>query len=840
MTASRLTVTLSDDWRFHAGEIADRNHNQAHGGVSNSYWLKAGTHGVSQADYPDGGWATVRVPHDFVLATPFSREASENHGSHSGGIAWYRRKFELLPEDSSRRILLEFDGIFRDSEVWCNGHFIKRHLSGYTGFQVDVTEVCVFGGVNAIAVRVDATLHELWSYEGGGIYREVRLIKANALHVDHCGVFVNAKPSAEVAPGKADVNIETTLLNAGRDAAACEVVSEIVSAAGKVIAAQRVRATVEAYGRQSVRQRAALPEPELWGIEKPYLYRLRTTIMRDGKPADAVETPFGVRSIRFDAAKGFFLNGKSMKLKGVCNHQDHAGVGVAMPPRLDAWRVERLKEMGCNALRTSHNPPNPALLDACDRLGLLVMAENRLLGVSSENLGQLESMIRRDRNHPSVILWSLGNEEMAIHGTEQGVRVMRRMQDLAHRLDPSRPVTCAINCWVEDVADLQDKSGFRLDVFGANYWIAKGRKGARTDIGIADRFHAKYPDWPLVGSESGGSHSTRGLYDWERAEGPLELVPGTVFANPKRKGFVSAYGETFSPWGDTIEQTWKDCAARPFVAGVFLWTGFDYRGEVFPCHWPAVITRYGIMDLCGFPKDAYWYYRAWWREDETVLHVFPHWNWAGKEGVPIDVWCYSNCAAVELFLNGKTLGRKTMEPNGHLEWAVPYEPGVIEAKGFNAAGRQIAAKKIETAGEPHRIVIEADRREMAADGADVIVVNAAVEDAQGRPVPTADCLLYFRADGAAALLGSGNGNPLSHEDERSAKRTLYHGRCQWIMQSKKEAGPIKVTVSAHGLRPASLSVTAVPPEGAKGGAGRKARRRGRTGASAVRRLAKRG
>jgi beta-galactosidase len=450
---------------------------------------------------------------------------------------------------------------------------------------------------------------------------------------------------------------------------------------------------------------------------------------------DRYETPFGIRTLRWDANEGFFLNGKRVELKGTCDHQDAAGVGVAVPDELNVFRVEQLKKMGSNAIRTSHNPPTPELLDACDRLGMLVMDENREYGINPQELGQLERLILRDRNHPCVVIWSLGNEEWSIESNEKGTRVTQTMQTFAQRLDPTRRFTVAISGgWGQG-------SSVSIDVMGFNYFT----HGDGRDTGN-DRYHAKFSDKPSVASEDASTFSTRGIYFEDRAHQHL-----------------TAYDVNKPDWGITAEESWTHYAARPYVAGLFQWTGFDYRGEETPFYWPAISSQFGILDLCGFPKDNFYYYQAWW-SDHPVLHLLPHWNWPGKEGQEILVWAHSNCEEVELFLNGVSQGRKPMTKNSHLEWKVKYAPGTLLARGYNG-GKEILTEKVETTGAPAAIQLTPHKPAIKADGEDVSVITVQVNDAQQRMVPDANNTITFGISGPGKIIGVGNGDPSSHEPD---------------------------------------------------------------------------
>ena len=801
MTANEMTrretVSLNGTWRFQRGDQMNAMMRDEVGGrVRNAEWLKADNMVLAKPDYDDSQWDRVRVPHDFVIEGAFTPDAEPSHGSLPVGIAWYRRTFDLPASDKGRSLWLEFDGVFRDCGVWVNGIFAGRHLSGYTSFHVDITDLCVPGQRNAVVVRVDASRFELWSYEGGGIYRAVRLIKTAPVHIAPWGTFVRPSVENPVQPAVADCTIETLLCNDNYDAVEGELFSQLCDSAGATVAEVRSSFRIDGQARLTLIQETVIAAPRLWCLEDPVRYTLRSRVIADGETLDAAHTPFGIRHLRFDADQGFCLNGRPVKIKGVCCHQDHAGVGVAVPPRLQAWRIEQLKSMGCNAIRTAHNPPDPALLDACDRLGMLVMDENRLLGTSAEVMGQLEHLIRRDRNHPSVILWSLGNEEMGIQGTMTGIRLMRRMQALVHRLDPTRPVTYAMNNpWI-DICDTHAEAGFTLDVFGANYMCGPHAE-------MYDEFHRKHTDWPLIAVETASTWSMRGVYVPRRLpDGGPAPAPASQWltgCNPKREDFVSAYGELYPMWGGTAEATWRPIDERPHVAGTFVWTGFDYRGETGPYPWPAIVSNFGILDLCGFPKDNYYYYRSWWRA-EPLLHIFPHWNWAGREGEPIDVWCFSNCAAVELFLNGRSLGRKTMPRTAHLEWPVPYAPGRLEAIGYDTQGKQALSAVRETTGAPHALRLCADRNTLTSDGEDLAVVEVTVIDAEERIVPNAELDIAFDVGGPGRIIGAGNGDPFSHEPDKAPRRRTFAGHCQVLVQTTDEAGTIKLRAAAQGVK----------------------------------------
>lgn len=766
----REIIDFTKGWRFHRGDDLPAGV-MAHGNLNfianeTRNWQKAGNHALSRPENPHPEeWRLLDLPHDFVLEGEFTPAAALGNGSLPGDVAWYVKRFTLPQTDCDRRISVEFDGVYRDCQVFCNGHFVGRHMSGYTSFSVGITELCEFGGENVIAVCVDARGNELWSYEGGGIYRGVRLVKTGCVHIPQWGICV--RTGGQDDSGRTD--IEVTVRNGGHNEAAVDIKMCLLDAAGDAVAQGTTALAVGPVADATTAARLSVESPSLWSVESPTTYTLVADLLVDGKPVDRYEQVFGYRYFHFDAATGFHLNGQPLKLKGTCCHQDSGCVGVAVPAGLHAWRIKRLRSYGCNAIRTSHNPPDPALLDACDQLGMLVMDEIRVPGISREQIEDVQDMVRRDRNHPSVIMWSLGNEEMSIQNTSVGLRIFDRLQHAVKRLDPTRPTIYGCNCnWI-DICEFHDSHGFRFDLWGSNY-----RSQQRSEN--YDDFHAKFPDWPLVGSETWGGASTRGLYEDDGC--PLaERWRGKKEGWVDDKRYVTAYANWCTPWGYSIEEMWQDCADRPFMAGTFIWTGFDYRGETTPYDYPAVITRYGVIDLCGFYKPVAHYLRSWWRRDHPHIFLMPHWNWEGREGETINVRCYANAAEVDLFLNGTSLGRKPMPVNGRLDWRLAYAPGELKAVGYDADGTQTATIVNRTAGPPAAVRVDFDRT------SDILVVNAAIVDAAGTLCPNADDTVTFEVDGPARLLGVGNGNPISHEaDQGTNRRRAYHGLCQAIYQ----------------------------------------------------------
>jgi beta-galactosidase len=774
----RVVQSLNEGWRFHLGEAPE----------------------AVAPDYDDSAWRRVDVPHDYVVEGTFVPEdPTVNKGGRPDWFwchaflpvqpAVYRRELSIPASAKDDRVWLEFDGVFNNSRYWLNGREVYSQYSGYTRARFDATDAAVFGGRNVLVVQLDPR-YEGWWYEGGGIYREARMVTLAPVHIASDGVFVMPQLDNPGDGVRADANlkINTELSNLGDASVEATVLSEVIDATGGVVAKTSAGQALAAGAEAKLTQSIPLPRATLWSLETPYLYKLRSTITVAGKVVDQVTTPFGVRHIRFAADRGMFLNGKHVKLKGVNMHQDHAGVGAAMPDRLFTWRLERLKEMGCNSVRLSHNPVAPFLLDECDRMGVLVMAENRNLGDAYVDQSstttpavehrELTALVKRDRNHPSIFAWSLCNEQW-IQGTPEAGAMVRAMKQRVLELDPTRPITAALNGGFDTPQGIIGQ----IDVIGINYnpWVY-------------DAVHKQFPDLPVISSEIASEICTRGTYTTERWE--------DYYGDPKR-GYVPGYSITAGPAGQTVEKAWPPVAERDWIAGGFVWAGFDYKGEPRPFGWPVVNCHYGFMDICGFPKDSYYYYKSWW-SDEPVLHLFPHWNWEGREGEEIAVWVHSNCDEVELFLNGVSLGKQTVKPLHHLEWKVKYAPGKLVAKGTRK-GMPMETTRVTT-GAPAAIRLSADRDSLVADKADLAVVTVEVLDAGGRVVPTAGNKIAFKLAGPAALIGVGNGNPSCHEPDKGDSRSAFNGLAQAIVQTTRQAGEITLEATSPGLRPATLTL----------------------------------
>jgi beta-galactosidase len=770
----RERLLLDFGWRFHLGHATDAAQDFNFRGN----FSKTGNFGpVATVLFDDNDWKAVDLPHDWAVELPFQNDpALSSKGFYPLGrtypatsVGWYRRIFDLPAADAGRRITLEFDAAYREATVIFNGFYMGRHIGGYDPFSFDVTDFAAPGGRNVLLVRVDATQSDGWFYEGAGIYRHVWLVKTNPLHVTKWGTFART----EVRPGEATVLIRTEVENQGKGAQSARVTSTILDPAGKAVGkAATVPASIAEGADHIYEQQVMVKAPALWSLEQRNLYKLVTEIEAGGAVTDRYETPFGIRTCVLDADRGFLLNGKSVKLKGTCNHQDHAGVGAALPDAVQYFRVRKLQEMGCNALRTSHNPPTPELLNAADELGMMVFDETRLMSSNPEGLAQLENLVRRDRNHPSVFIWSLGNEEGTADGV-YGFPILTTMKAVVRQHDGSRPV-----CMAENGGNNMGRAGYAaLDVQGYNYADP-----------AAERFHSANPKVPVMGTENVSAVATRGIYVMD-----------------PQHGYVGSYDPYTTSGRASCEGWWSFCNARPWLAGGYIWTGFDYRGEPSPYGWPNISSQYGIIDTCGFPKDSFFYFQAWWTA-KPVLHLFPHWNWPGLEGQEIAVWIHSNLDRVELFLNGQSLGAKDMKKDSHLAWNVKYAPGAIEARG-SKDGRQVMTARRETAGPAAKLALRADRQEISADGEDVAMLAVEVQDAQGRYVPIADNQVSFRVSGQGKTIGVGNGDPTSHESDCGSSRKAFNGLCMALVESTKEAGNITVEASSPGLTPASVTVS---------------------------------
>jgi len=779
-------TNLDADWKFHFGNSAHPEKDFDYGNTLLFHKSNVYETTIISPKFVDTTWTTIDVPHDWAVELPFVKSSTHEMDSHGykpvGGpypetsIGWYRKHFSVAKKEAGKRFEIQFDGVYRNATVWINGFYLGTNFSGYLGKSYDITDYMNFESENVIVVRVDATQSEGWFYEGAGIYRHVWLRSFNNLHIPNDGVYVHAALSGK----KATITIETEIENKNLTTSKGTLFSYITDRNGKQIAkSSEQNFTLAVNGKSTIKQQISITNANLWSLENPYLYKAISVVKQGDQLVDKHKTRFGVRTVRFDAKDGFFLNGKHLKIQGTNNHQDHAGVGSALPDYLHYYRIKQLKKMGSNAYRTSHNAPTPELLEACDSLGMLVLDEQRLLNSSPEYTDQFQRLIKRDRNHPSVFLWSIGNEEQNIQGNEYGKRIAQSLLAIQKELDPSRTSTYA--------ADMgNDFKGVNevIPIRGFNY----------RQFAVAD-YHRDHPNQPLLGTEMGSTVTTRGIYEKDSI-----------------RAYVPDQDITAPWWASKAEDWWKLAAENDYWLGGFVWTGFDYRGEPTPYQWPNINSHFGIMDVCGFPKNIYYYYQSWWT-DEDVLHISPHWNWPDKIGKPIDVWVNSNADDVELFLNGKSLGKKVMPRNSHLQWQVNYEPGTLEAIGYKK-GKKITSK-ITTTGQVFNVVMTPDKTTLIADGNDATILNISLTDDKGNEVPTADKMVRFTLSGDAKIIGVGNGDPSSHEPDKCTdgywQRSAFNGKCQVILQAGKTAGVVKLEAQSKGLSSAAVTLTLMKP-----------------------------
>lgn len=756
---SRIVINMDREWKFHLGDIeygAKNSH-------SSSYArCKAGAvEGPGGKSWNDMPWREVDLPHDYFSESGFSEDNLISHGYRTRDNAWYRKTFLLDPSLEGKELFLCFEGTAVNAEFYFNGSLMARSFSAYTETVFNITDRAYFDSrPNVLAVYIKGFETEGWWYEGAGIYRHVRLYAKEKLHIAHNGIF--AKPVLKKGTKNSwNVEIETTLENSNYIPVNASVRATLLDGESVIAQGESSLTTCDFASKAEVHQRLNVSRPERWDVDNPKLYTLKVEVLLNGEVVDEASERIGFRTFSIDCDKGFFLNGRPLKIKGTCNHQDHAGVGVAVPDSVQYYRIKRLKEMGSNAYRCSHNLPNKEILDACDELGMIVMDENRRFESRDEVLEYLDIMVRRDRNHPSVIFWSLFNEE-PLQNTEEGAKIYRRMRSVVEHLDDSRLITGAINGSMEG-------TGMEMDVTGINYAIHK-----------IEEMHNLHPDQPIIGAENNSATTTRGCY----------------ITDMEGEQVLNNYDEEVVPWGQRIRTTWDFTRKNDYFAGIFVWTGFDYRGEPTPFTWPTVSSSFGIMDTCGFPKDAFYFHKACFT-DKPMVHLLPHWNW--KKGDKVRVMAVSNCDEVELFLNGKSLGRKSNDIcTETAEWNVDFESGRLLAKAYRN-GKCVAKTEQRTAGKPYALRICPDRTTVKNDGHDTAVINVCVVDKKGIVVPYADNLVHFEVNGDGFVRGVGNGDANSHESDILPERRAYCGWCQALITSDIGANAISLRVWADGL-----------------------------------------
>ncbi|MHA1339788.1 MAG: glycoside hydrolase family 2 TIM barrel-domain containing protein [Promethearchaeota archaeon] len=806
---ARIVLNLEDEWLFHLGDIENGQDPKLN----------------------DEEWKEVEIPHDWSIEGKFKQIRDENWfffqnldhriGYLPQGIGWYRKHIFIPKEYENKKIIILFDGIYRDSDVWINGAHLGHRMYGYISFYYDLTPHIKFGQENILAVRVDNKgVSSRW-YSGSGIYRKVRLIIKDEINIAQWGIF--AKTTEISNSNSAKINLRISINNQAEDFKDGKLNKNILFASsffpipfGKTyreienLDLNSMEAVSKAetkfplkYGENTIEQNLNIKDPMLWSPDAPNLYIIKTELILDNKVIDEEYTKFGIRTFKFDPNEGFFLNGKNYKFKGVCLHHDNGPLGSKIYVRAVERKLEIMKEMGCNTIRTSHNPPSEELLDLCDLMGFLVMDEafdewtipktpygyTRVFEQDYEK--DVTDFVRRDRNHPSVIIWSCGNE-VPEQKYKDKLDVLKKLLDVFHREDPTRPVTQGCN-----MIKYANETGFAdmLDIVGYNYY------GDRV-IGIGDNIfkcmydleHEKYPNRVMIGSENCSALNTRGVYHF-----PL------VYTREGKKH------EDYhcSSYDVTSEIPLLILKTRPYVCGMFTWEGFDYIGEPSPYNWPARSSQFGLVDLCGFPKDNYYLYKSQWTS-EPMIHVFPHWNW--KKGMKIPVWVYTNCDEAELFLNGKSLGKKSLNDEEyndvlHLEWEVDYEPGELKAIGI-INGKNVCSKVVKTAKEPSKIKLSVDRNKIHKHR-DLAYIKVEILDEDGVFMPTAENLINFTIKGPGKIIGVGNGNPISHELFVDEQRHAFNGLCLAIISSIDEEGIIEVKATSPYLKSDTIKIEVI-------------------------------
>lgn len=756
----REKILFDDNWKFHKGDLPMRNTV-----MKGPDYMGAKTErmliGPASYDYNDASdsyvpaemsahyWRDINLPHDYVIEGTPDLKNPQALGFLDYENAWYRKHFSLSDADRDKRITLYFEGVATNATVYLNGCLMKHNFCGYTPFEVDITDIVFFDKENVLAVYTDASSHEGWWYQGGGIYRHVWLIKTEPIAVDLWGVYVNPQKQDDFW----NVNIETTVINSSFEGTNIKVSSEIVNTTGHTIGKTECSLSAEAKEKTILNQTLSVSNPNLWDVDSPNMYTLVTRLYKDDNEIDMVETPFGFRTIKFDSEHGFFLNGRQLKIKGICAHQDFGLTGKAVPDNIHDLKVKMIKDMSANAYRTAHYPHAEAMMDAADKYGIMVMDETRWYESTDEGIAQLETLIKRDRNHPSVILWSVGNEELK-HITEQGRRIAKNMIHAVKKLDSSRPVTTAVS------VDPLDSTVYDLvDVIGINY-----------NLHLYDQIHSMYPNKPFVSTECCATGTTRGFYNDDSPE----------------HGFCSAYDKDTNQWFLGREKTWKFVTDREWVAGSFQWIAFEHRGE---CLWPRLCSLSGAIDLYLQKKDAFYQNKSHW-SSEPMVHLLPHWNHKGLEGEIIKVWAYTNCDEVELFLNGKSLGTVFPEKYGHCQWDVPYTVGTLKAVA-KISGKVSAQDVKETSDQPVTLKLIPENTVEYANSKDVLLLTCVCLDSMGREVPDAKAYITFTTNKYGSVIGTGS-DITDHVPPNCPSRKMRAGRCSVAVRTGDTAGDLKV------------------------------------------------
>lgn len=769
----RTHKKFDSEWKFAKGDFKD----------------------AQKSDYDDSNWRQLDLPHDWAIEGPFTKKVFFGGGYLPyPGTGWYRKTFRINCKD--KRVQLQFDGVMRNAKVWVNGEYVGTWAYGYSSFAFDITRYLKQDKENIVAVRVKNTDYSSRWYPGSGIYRNVWLTVTNPVHIGHWGTYVTCP---KVTDEMATVRVETEVENNNKRMEEILLETSIIDHRGHVIAINTQSGKIKDKGVKKIIQELAIKNPHRWDVNDPYLYKVVSRVKKDGMLIDDYETPIGVRTFRFDANNGFFLNGRHLKIKGVNMHHGLGPLGAAVSFRAIQRQLEILKSMGVNAVRTAHNPPSPEMLELCDQMGILVMDEAfdewrrpkwdklKIYHIFFDEWAEkdMRAMIKRDRNHASIILWSIGNEIPEL-GTEDGKRSARMLTDICHEMDPTRPVTSGIHLSIKLDQELMDI----LDVAGFNYWHDR-----------LEQIHLTYPDKPLLVTEASAVLSSRGEYHF-----PVKRIYSGYWDKSLQ---ISSYDLVNTGFGTLPDVEFKLQDDNSWLAGQFVWSGFDYHGEPDPYEnmWPAHSSYFGIVDMCGFPKDRYYLYQSVWT-DKPMIHLLPHWNWPGREGEITPVYCYTNCASAELFVNGKSLGKKEKKSGEYrLKWEnVRYQPGSIKAIGYDNQGKALRETQIKTASAPFQIELVPDRKNIRSDGEDLAFVTVRIKDKDGNLCPLADNPINFRIEGEGTIAAVGNGNPASLESYQDSQRKAFHGLCLVVVRATKYSGEIHLTATSPGLREDAITI----------------------------------
>ncbi len=778
-------VSFDQGWRFHLGDVPPP--------------------GAQDPAFADASWRTLDLPHDWSIEGEFSAQnpAGVAGGALPGGVGWYRKTFTVPAADSGKVVFVEFDGVYRNSEAWINGHSLGKRPYGYSSFRYELTPHLRYRARNLIAVRVDNSQqpNSRW-YSGSGIYRHMRLVTSDPMHVAQWGTYIT---TPLVSVDSSHVSIRTSLRNERRVEQPIVLSTVVYDSAGREVAAISTMGRIAGDSGAELVQDLTISRPVLWSLERPYLYRAVSRVRCGDRLCDSYTTPFGVRSFVFRADSGFFLNGRHVKIRGVCLHHDLGALGAAVNTRAIERQLQIMRAMGVNAIRTSHNPPAPELLDLTDRMGFIVMDEafdmwkkektpyDYHLDWDAWHVRDLSDMVRRDRNHPSVFIWSIGNEVMEQwnNGDSTAAPIARELAGIVRALDLTRPITQAANNGSPQNPVFHAGA---LDLLGHNYHHE-----------VWKDFPTQYPGEKFIITEAMSALNSRGVY-WQPSDSvaiyytPYEKNRGP---QPPTNGRLSSYDNSRAFWGSLHEESLRLFERYPFLSGIFVWQGIDYLGEPTPYEWPARSSYFGAVDLAGFPKDPFYLYQSAWTE-QPMLHLLPHWNWT--RGDTIDVWAYTNAEQVELYLNGAFLGvRRKTEPVSHLMWRVAYKPGTLRAVA-RQNGLVTTTAVVRTTGKPTRIALTPDRARIRADGEDLSFVTVTVRDRQGRAVPTAEPLIRFRVSGGARIVAVDNGDQISHTSFQAKQARLFNGKALVIIRAGTKPGTVTLTAEGGGLTPSAVPI----------------------------------